>query len=183
MPDPAPQSRAAKPPRPQPTGPSASPASDPLDPARLIVLVVGAHLRAEHADRPTVEVLRQAAAGWLDRAFGPGGAVAHPCLPIVCTDVWYLNQPSLQARPTISVGNPDINALSAFLTDKLPTIFSIDGRLAVQMDLDLADLAACCWGVDAPSTAQAVEAFVRRYLDRFMRGAAAPWLGGAGPTG
>jgi len=45
---------------------------------------------------------------------------------LVCSDVWYLNNDPLRSRPTISIGGPGVNALSAYLADKLPSAFAIE---------------------------------------------------------
>lgn len=136
---------------------------------RLILIVTGAHLSAEAADRPAAYGLRRRMLEWL----AARGEPEDPGRPrvIVCSDVWYLNNDALRARPTVSIGGPAVNALSAYLGDKLPSAFTIENVLIVQADLDFDDVVACCWGKDAASTAAAVEAFVERYLDGFMEAA------------
>jgi hypothetical protein len=64
-----------------------------------------------------------------------------------------------------------VNALSAYLADKLPSAFTVENVLMVQADLDFTEVVACCWGRDAAGTAAAVEAFAERYLDAFMEAA------------
>ncbi|MFM9995348.1 MAG: hypothetical protein ACKVU4_06050 [Phycisphaerales bacterium] len=137
---------------------------------QLILIVVGAHLRAETGDRPLAYLLRQRMLEWLGEGEGDGqygGSV------VVCSDVWYLNREELRSRPAISVGGPGVNAFSAFLADKLPSAFSIEGVLLVQLDLDFEDRLACVWGMDHASTVSAVDAFIERYLDDFMTAAVA----------
>lgn len=133
---------------------------------RLILIVTGAHLLAEAADRPIAYALRQRLAQWL----AEHGEQESPEQPrvLVCSDVWYLNNDPLRARPTISLGGPGVNALSAYLADKLPSAFAIENVLLVQADLDFVEVIACCWGRDAAATAAAVDAFTERYLDAFM---------------
>lgn len=136
---------------------------------RLILIVTGAHLQAEAGDRAVAYGLRGRMMEWLaDR-----GREAEPERPrvIVCSDLWYLNNDPLRARPTISVGSPGVNALTAFLADKLPSAFAIEDRLIVQADLDFPDCLACCWGADIAATSAAVDAFCERYLDAFMEAA------------
>jgi hypothetical protein len=136
---------------------------------RLILIVTGAHLMAEAADRPIAYGLRQAILRWLaahDEADDP----ERPRI-VVCSDVWYLNNDPLRSRPTVSIGGPGVNALSAYLADKLPNAFSIEDVLAVQADLDFVEPVVCCWGATAANTAAAVEAFTERYLDGFMEAA------------
>jgi len=142
-----------------------------IDTDRLILIVTGAHLIAEAGDRPVAYGLRQRMLDWL-------AARGQPETPgntrvIVCSDLWYLNNDDLRARPTISVGGPAVNALSAYLGDKVPSAFAIEDVLVVQADLDFVDVVACCWGKDRAATAAAVEAFAERYLDDFMDAATA----------
>ena len=135
----------------------------PLNIDQMVLLVVGAHLRAEMTDRPLAYRLRERMLGWLDEQ--PGGS---PCEIVVCSDLWYLNADELRSRPTISIGAPGVNALTAYLGDKVPSAFAIDGVLCVQLDTDFTDLVAACWGADVGATASAIDAFCERYLDLFM---------------
>lgn len=138
-----------------------------MDTDRLILIVTGAHLDAEAGDRPTAYGLRQRMIDWLS---GKGEADAAERV-LVCSDLWYLNNDPLRARPTVSIGGPAVNALSAYLGDKLPSAFAVENVLLVQADLDFVDVVACCWGRDRAATAAAVEAFAERYLDGFMEAA------------
>jgi hypothetical protein len=139
---------------------------DDLDPARLLMVVAGAHLRAECDDRPLAYLLRQAIADRLE-----AGPAAGRLRAIVCSDLWYLNASELMRRPTIAVGRPQHNAVSAWLANRLPSVLVIDQRLQVQLDPDFLTLQACIWGTDGPSTAAGVELFEKRYLDAFLRAA------------
>jgi hypothetical protein len=130
-----------------------------IDADRVIPVVVGATLESERFDRPIAARL----ATTLNRALGDEEAPA-----LVCTDLWYLNDDRLRARPTVSVGRPDRNALSAYLGDKTPSAFVIDDVLMVQADPEMSEAVVCCWGVDARATAWAVDAFVEKYLDAFI---------------
>jgi hypothetical protein len=134
-----------------------------MDHRPTLVIPPGPPRAAPPHDRPVAYRLREVVRERL-------GAMRDDRLqPLVCSDVWYLNNEPLRRRPTISVGAPGVNALSAFLADKLPSVFTIDNRLVVQADLEMIDLAACCWGADAPSTRAAVDAFTERYLEDFLR--------------
>jgi len=86
----------------------------------------------------------------------------------VCSDLWYLNNEALRSRPTVSVGGPDVNALTAYLADKLPSVLAVEDEYLVQMDPELVDVAACCWGAEAGATLAAVDGFAERYLDEFL---------------
>ncbi|GJM18437.1 MAG: hypothetical protein DHS20C14_06500 [Phycisphaeraceae bacterium] len=137
-----------------------------IDPANAIAVVVGSHPRAEVGDRPAAYGLQRELASAL-RATGSG------LEPIVLSDLWYLNDAQLRAGPTVSVGAPDVNALSAHLADRVPSAYVIDDTLMVQMDVDGGDPVACCWGVRASETARSVGVFCERYLDLFVRAAMA----------
>ncbi len=137
-----------------------------IDTSSAILIVVGAHLRAEVTDRPLAYRLRERLLAWLDAEHASSPDAAPEV--IVCTDLWYLNADELRSRPTISVGPPGVNALTAYLADKVPSAFAIDNVLSVQLDTDFLDLTACCWGNEQSATASAIDAFCERYLDRFM---------------
>ncbi|MCC6322005.1 MAG: hypothetical protein IT438_11290 [Phycisphaerales bacterium] len=131
----------------------------------MIPIVVGAHPRAEHTDRPIAYRLRELMNLWLANH---AEHLPDPLTPIVVTDVWYLNDAALRERPSVSVGGPNVNAFTAYLADKLPSAFTIDDVLTVQMDLAMSDVLAACWGTGSPDTLRAVDAFCERYLDQFM---------------
>lgn len=125
-----------------------------------VVIVTGAHLEAERAHRPLAYHLREKL---LERLDAPG-----PDAVVVCSDLWYLNHPHLRAQPTIAVGGPEVNALTASLADRLPSLFAIDGELLIQGDASFDAPIACIWGVDPASTAKAVAIFEERHLAGFL---------------
>lgn len=133
---------------------------------RLILVITGAHLHAESRDRPIAYRLARAIA---ERVNSRGGEA------IVCSDVWYLNNDQLRSCPTVSIGGPAVNALSAYLGDKLPSAFVVEGKVMVQADIEFEEAIACCWGSDQTGTSLAVDAFVDRYLDGFLEAAARDW--------
>jgi len=135
-----------------------------VDPNRLVLVVVGAHLRAELADRPLAYRLTNAICETLDDAAGPSaGLTALPC-----SDIWYLNNEELHRRPTISIGGPGVNALSAYLYERLPTALTIEDQLVVQLDVAFDDTRVALWGIDGERTAAAVTLFEERYLAAFV---------------
>ena len=136
-----------------------------------LLIVTGMTLESERTSRPLAYTVREHVAAWLDldRDEGQPGALE----PVVCADVWWFNNPDLRSCPTIAIGGPEHNALTAYLADKLPSVFAMDGRVLVQMDLDGVDLLATCWGVDDQTTSAAVDRFLEHYLDRFMESACA----------
>jgi hypothetical protein len=143
----------------------------------LVLIVVGAHLRAELHERAAAYQLRDAvaaavAAKWSaarneSTQAAAAGAGATPPAVAVITDLWRLNDQMLAPLPQISIGHPGVNALSAFLADKVPPAFVIDGELAVQFDAAAPEAIAVCWGVDHAATCRAVDEFAARYLDSF----------------
>jgi hypothetical protein len=139
---------------------------DHTSPNRVLV-VTGAHLRAEAADRPLAYRLKARMQEWWE-ATGKAESLPRPEV-IVCSDVWYLNNDDLRTLPAVSIGGPGVNALSAFLTDKLPGVFTVANVLTVQMDIDLVEPVVNIWGMDHQTTAGALDAFIERYLDLFMR--------------
>jgi hypothetical protein len=139
---------------------------DGIDSERLLVIVVGAHLEAERADRPLGYRLRDDIVRWQQHT-----PEADPLAPVVCTDLWYLNARELMLPPTIAVGRPQHNAVSAYFANRLPTALVIDRNLQVQLDPEFVTLQACVWGVDEPATRSGVDLFVERYRDTFLRSA------------
>jgi hypothetical protein len=68
----------------------------------------------------------------------------------------------------VSVGGPTVNALTAYLGDKLSSAFAVDGLFLVQADWATQTPVACCWGIHAEATAAAVDTFVERYMDEWV---------------
>jgi len=108
--------------------------------------------------------LRERILRWLDER---GAGAGRPEV-VVCSDIWYLNNDDLRSQPTISIGGPGVNALGAYLADRLESVFVIQDVLAVQVDLDFVDPVASCWGTTHASTVSAIDAFCERYLDAFL---------------
>ncbi len=132
----------------------------------LLLVVVGAHLRAELTDRPLAYMLVDQIESWQRQH-----VEADRLAPLVCSDMWYLNAAELLSRPTICLGRPGVNAASAFFANRLPTAFVLEETFQVQLDLEFITMQACVWGVNAAATASGVELFEDRYLDSFLRAA------------
>ncbi len=135
-----------------------------MEASETMPIVVGAHLRAETTDRPLAEQVRETIESWM-----AAHDVSPPPAPLVCTDLWYLNNAELRAQPTLCIGDPEVNAATAALAGRLPSATVADGQWRIQLDAAFASLTCCVWGVDEATTAEAIEAFVQRWLD--------PWLG------
>ncbi|MFI4870230.1 MAG: hypothetical protein ACIAQ0_00410 [Phycisphaerales bacterium JB058] len=132
----------------------------PVDLSLVVPVVVGAHIEAELGDRATAQ--------WLADQLTDELCQREPGLrAVVCTDLWYLNDDRLRSRPAVSVGEPELNAYTAFLADKLPDVYSVKDILIVQLDLEGVDLVAACWGRDAIATRQATQVFTERYMSGF----------------
>ena len=138
-------------------------------PSELLLIVVGANLDAERRDRPLGYRLREQILRWQDERRSKATGDLPLLQPIVCTDLWYLNDDSLRDKPVIALGDPSDNAAAAALANRLPTAFVIEHTLRVHMDLEFIDLQACLWGVNPSATVSAVDLFVERYLDDFLR--------------
>ncbi|MFW5681451.1 MAG: hypothetical protein ACOC1G_00455 [Phycisphaeraceae bacterium] len=135
-----------------------------------IFIVVGVHLRAEVGDRPLAYELRDQIERWKSEH---AEVLTDPLEPVVLSDVWYLNQEDLQRRPTICIGGPGVNALSAFFAQQLPEDSEIDEQqVVIQIDPDFTDLRVCIWGTNHELTHQGVELFAQQYLEGFLRAAA-----------
>ncbi len=155
--------------------PSTSPsdhAAD-LDNTDLLLIVVGAAIESEIAERPLAGELRDAVerrqreAPLIEQPVGD----EVPLRPVVCTDVWFLNDSSLGGQPVICIGPPQHNAATAYFAGKLPTAFILEGAFRIQLDPQWLDLTACIWGVRTGDTAAGVRLFCERYLDDFVRAA------------
>jgi len=125
-----------------------------LDPDETVVLVTGTALTAEERDRPTAYTLKVE----IDRR-GDGHTYRRA---VVVGDIWYLENRIFHLNPTIAIGGPGANAVAAEFAQGLPTLVNVDDRVFVQADFDGELKRASLWGVDAASTAQAVEMFVRQ---------------------
>ena len=143
-----------------------------IDTDRLIAIVTGIQLKAELGDRPLAYRVEQAVREHLAAALPRADAAELPRLaPVVVSDVFYLNNDGIQTRPTISIGGPGMNAVSAMLVNELPTAVAIENTLVIQMDLDMQDLRCAVWGMNHLDTVRAIETFLAKgYLDTFLTG-------------
>lgn len=150
----------------QPQQPDAEPG---LDPAQLLLIVVGAHLRAEQADRPLAYRLRDQVQSWVAEH---RDSLATPILPVVCSDIWYLNHNALHARPTVSIGGPGVNALSSHFARSIAGRDDGDQQVVLQIDPEFTDLRVSIWGTDHDLTAKGVDLFLKDYLEAFLKAVA-----------
>lgn len=141
---------------------------DSADPPHRVLVVVGSHLRAEEADRPLAYRLIEEIETWKETYEAQLGVEIEP---IVCTDLWYLNHDDLRRLPTVCIGGPGVNALSAYLAQHLSDE-NKEADVLLQIDPDYTDLQACIWGTDHDLTAHGLQLFVDRYLDGYLRAVA-----------
>jgi len=133
---------------------------------QMFLIVVGSHLRAERMDRPLAYDLADAAAAWFEQR---KDQLPAPLEPVVCSDIWYVNDTSLQKRPTISIGGPGVNALTAYYSQHLPPATVEPGDGVIQCDQEWVDLRVSIWGMDHASTVKATQRFIRHHLESYLR--------------
>jgi hypothetical protein len=136
-----------------------------LETARLLPIIVGAHPRAEIADRPLANRLVAAIRQW-QRANIPDEA--KRLVPLVMTDLWYLNDRELLLQPSVAIGEPGTNAASAYFGTRLPQAYVVNGQLQVFADLEYLEPSVAMWGLTAHSTRSALDWFISRQLERFL---------------
>ena len=137
----------------------------PLEPELVVPIVVGAHPQAEISDRPWANRLARRLRSVL-RSRGHD-LVGGP-LPLVMTDVWYLNDDQLRTQPTLAVGDPAVNAASAMLATRLPCAFAIDDVCQILLDPELLEPRGALWGVHDDGTAAAIERFEAKWMEEFV---------------
>jgi hypothetical protein len=132
-----------------------------VDTEETIVLVTGSSLTAEERDRPLAYLLKTE----IDRR-GAGHAYRRG---VVVADLWYLENRIFHLNPTIAIGGPGVNGVSEEFSTLLPTIYSRDEQVFVQADFEGDVKRATLWGVNAASTASAVEIFTTQgHLDDLL---------------
>jgi len=122
-----------------------------VDIEETIVLVTGTSLPAEERDRPLAYHLKAE----IDRR-GAGHAYRRA---VVVADAWYLENRTFHLNPTIAIGGPGVNGVTQEFTAFLPTVYSRDEAVFVQVDFEGELKRAALWGANAASTAAAVEVF------------------------
>jgi hypothetical protein len=142
-----------------------TPPDMPIETARLLPVVVGAHPRAEIADRPLAYRLVTAIRQWQRQNIENEEA---RLIPMVMSDLWYLNDRELLLQPSIAIGEPGVNAASAYYGTRLPKAYVVDGQLQVLADLEYLEPSVTMWGVDASATRTALDWFIARHLAAFL---------------
>ncbi|MGE0352946.1 MAG: hypothetical protein AB7I33_13370 [Gemmatimonadales bacterium] len=133
-----------------------------VDTDETIILVTGADIRAEERDRPIAYRLKRE----IDQR-GVGHAFRRA---VVVGDAWYLNNRIFHLNPTIAIGGPGVNGVSADFASTLPTIWSQEERAYIQADFEGDLKRAALWGMDQAATSDAVDGFViHGFLDELLR--------------
>ncbi len=156
----------------EPHNPPDAPRDEPTNaPATLrrVMIVVGAHLRAEAVDRPLAYRVAEAVRDW---CVEHAEQLSVRIEPVVLTDIWYLNHDELQDRPTISVGGPGVNALSNAFAQTIGHEETGEPTVLIQFDPEYTDLRCCVWGTDHALTVKGIDLFLSDYLDDFLRAVA-----------
>jgi hypothetical protein len=125
--------------------------------------VTGSTLEAEAYDRPLAYQVQARAASIL------ATDISDDSRPVVvCSDLWYLNQPLFCTGPVISIGPPESNAFAAHLADKLPSRRVVDRQWIIQADPGFDPPWVSCWGCTPENGARAVHSFVTDVLMAFV---------------
>ena len=140
--------------------------NESIDHSNTLLIVVGAHLRAEVADRPLGYELQQRVNEWLEEHQEQMNVSIDV---IVCSDIWYLNNEQLQQCPTISIGGPGVNALSAYFAQNLKHDTGQEQQVLIQIDPEYTDLRVCIWGTNHELTVKGLDLFNRQYLEGYLR--------------
>jgi hypothetical protein len=122
-----------------------------VDTDETVVLVTGSSLTAEERDRPLAYLLKAE----IDRR-GVGHAYRRA---VVVGDTWYLENRIFHLNPKIAIGGPGANGVAREFGGFLPTIYNRNEEVFVQADFEGDLKRAALWGVNAASTAAAVEVF------------------------
>lgn len=137
-----------------------------LDRRTLLAIVVGSAPEEELTARALAYELRGSILDWQEADDEPS-----PLRPVVCTDLWYMNDEALRVQPVVTIGPPEANAATAYHASKLPGVFVMEGRYRVHLDPEFLKPHASLWGAGPRATADAVECFTERYLADWLEAA------------
>ncbi|NOX58779.1 MAG: hypothetical protein GXP29_07975 [Planctomycetes bacterium] len=128
-----------------------------------LFIVTGSCLKAERMDRPLAGRVREEAQNILQESCSEEPDI------VILGDIWYLNSKELHQTPTISVGGPGVNHVSAYWQSRLPFALLVENVLQIQMDVGGSDHRCCVWGMDHELTVEAVDTFlIKGHLMRFL---------------
>ena len=138
---------------------------------RTLSLVVGSHPNAERDDRPTMYRLQKEIDRAIQELATQDGDANLQMRSQILTDLWFLNDASLVANPAIAVGTAETNAAVAHFALRLPQAMVVDGGFEILLDRTAGDYRVCLRGIDAKSTADAVDVFVEKFLTEWIESA------------
>ncbi len=138
---------------------------------RTLSLVVGSHPNAERDDRPTIYRLQKEIDRAIQELATQDGDASLQIRSQILTDLWFLNDASLVANPAIAVGTAETNAAVAHFALRLPQAMVVDGGFEILLDRTAGDYRVCLRGIDAKSTADAVDVFVEKFLTEWIESA------------
>lgn len=132
-----------------------------VDSEETVVIVIGSDLEPGHPDRLGAEALKaeidSRGRGWSYRR------------AVVVDDERWFETPMIHAAPTISIGGPGANGVSARMAGELPAVWTDADRVVIQAELSDGPRRATLWGSDRHATREAVDAFIARgWLDEFL---------------
>ncbi len=132
-----------------------------VDGSETVAVVVAAELDGDAPDRRSAVRLK----GEIDRR-GAG----HPYRrAVLVRDLAWFETPLFHAAPTIAIGGPGVNGVSARFGQELPTVWTAEDRSLIQAEFRESVPRVTLWGMDAAATGDAVEAFINRgWLDEFL---------------
>jgi hypothetical protein len=134
-----------------------------LDVQQTILIVVGSDVKPEEKDRPIAYKLKAN----IEQSPKYGSLAFRKC--IVISDALFDSDKIIQLCPTISIGGPGVNALSALLAEKLPIYLKKDDRYFIQFDETPQNNRISLWGMDQQSTEEAVNCFISEgLLDKYL---------------
>ena len=142
--------------------------STKTDSSILLFLVVGSHPNAERDDRPTVYRLQTEIDRAIKELATQDGGASLQMRSQILTDLWFMNDASLVARPAIALGTASTNAAVAHFALQLPQAMVVDGGFEVLLDRTAGDYRVCLRGIDAKSTADVVDVFVEKFLAEWI---------------
>jgi hypothetical protein len=132
-----------------------------VDSEETVVIAIASDLEPGHPDRHSAARLKE-------EVDARGRGWPYRRAVIVDDESWFDTELFL-AAPTIAIGGPGANGVSARLAGELPTVWTDGDRVVIQVDLADGRRRASLWGSDRHATTEAVEAFIARgWLDEFL---------------
>jgi len=134
-----------------------------IDVNQTILVVVGSEVKPEEKDRPLAYKLMNQ----IGQSEKYGGQPFRKC--VVISDLLFENDKIIQVCPTIAIGGPGVNLVSAKFVDKLPVSVNRDNQFFIQSESDFKTNRVSIWGMDQATTNDAIDEFVNSgMLEKFL---------------